>query len=257
MNSDLRFRILEMIVKSGEGHIPSSFSIVDIIEFIYGECLKVDLNSKEKINNDLFLLSKGHGAAALYVVLEKYGILTKEQINSYGNSESILGGHPDSTKVPGAEASTGSLGHGLPIGVGIALGNKIQDGSGRVFCLLGDGECQEGSVWEAANIAANQQLFNLIVFVDWNGSGQQLMPIENLASRWNSFGWNVIEADGHARLSLTNAMKNLDESKRPNVIIAKTIKGKGSKLLSGHGIWHHKIPDEQQVQEIRKELEDE
>jgi transketolase len=248
----MRIKIIEMICRSGEGHIPSSFSIVDIIEFLYTNVLRFDSTNSKSFDRDFFILSKGHGAAALYVVLEKHGFLSKTDTFLYGNLQGILGGHPDSTKVPGAEASTGSLGHGLPIATGIALGLKIQNRLNNVYCLVGDGECQEGTVWESANIASNQKLNNLHAIVDWNGSAQQLMPIENLEARWNSFGWAVCIADGHDDDSLSQALKFLNDSmpEKPKVIIAKTVKGKGVPLIEGHGSWHHKIPNKEELDEI-------
>ena len=177
INSDLRLRIVEMICQSGEGHIPSSFSIIDIIAYIYSFVLNVNPKNPTWVERDFFILSKGHGAAALFVVLEKHGFISASDIEAYGTKLGILGGHPDSTKVPGVEACTGSLGHGMPMAVGIALGLKIQKMENRIYCLVGDGECQEGTIWEAANIASNQRLQNLTVIVDWNGSSQQLMPL--------------------------------------------------------------------------------
>jgi transketolase len=255
-NADLRLRIVEMICKSGEGHIPSSFSIVDIIEFLFSSVLSFDSNDPKSPGRDFFILSKGHGAAALYAVLEKHGFLTKSEIQLYGNLHGKLGGHPDSTKVPGVEASTGSLGHGFPMATGVALGLKIQKRSNEVFCLVGDGECQEGTVWESANIASNQKLDNLTVIVDWNESAQQLMPIENLEDRWSSFGWITSVTDGHSFGSLEDSMNFLKESPagKPKVILARTVKGKGVPFLEGHGIWHHKIPNSGELQQIRVAL---
>jgi len=255
-NNNLRLRILDMICTSGEGHIPSSFSIVDIIEYLYGNELKIDPKNSKSKERDYFILSKGHGAAALYVVLEKYGFLSESDLALYGNIPGILGGHPDSTKVPGVEASTGSLGHGFPMATGIALGLKIQKRSNKVFCLVGDGECQEGTVWESANIASNQKLDNLTVIVDWNESAQQLMPIENLEDRWSSFGWATSVADGHSFESLKESMTFLKKSPagKPKVILAHTVKGKGVPFLEGHGIWHHKIPNSEELQQIKVAL---
>ena len=255
MNSDLRLRILKMICASKEGHIPSSFSIVDIINFVYEEIIDIKSIKSNLLDRDYFVLSKGHGAAALYVVLEKYGLLSNAELDSYGNANSILGGHPDTTKIRSVEASTGSLGHGLPIATGIAMGLKIKGINRRVICLLGDGECQEGTVWEAANIASNQGLGHLIVFVDWNGSAQQLMPIENLAEKWKAFGWNVFTCDGHSNASLRQTLLEVSEGSGPSIILAKTVKGKGSKLIEGHGIWHHKIPNAQEFEQITLELQ--
>lgn len=255
-NSDLRVQIIEMICRSGEGHIPSSFSIVDIVEFLYSNILKFDSKNPKFLERDFFILSKGHGAAALYAVLEKHGFLTSADTFLYGNLRGILGGHPDSTKVPGVEASTGSLGHGLPMATGIALGLKIQTRLNKVYCLVGDGECQEGTVWESANIASNQKLDNLTVIVDWNGSARQLMPVENLEARWNSFGWATCIADGHDDVSLSAALTflNNSSSEKPKVVIAQTVKGRGVPLLEGHGAWHHKIPNKEELTQIMSAL---
>lgn len=255
MNSDLRLRILKMICDSGEGHIPSSFSIVDIINFVYDEIIDVNSIKNDSPERDYFILSKGHGAAALYVVLEKFGFLSNAELDSYGKANSNLGGHPDTTKIRYVEASTGSLGHGLPIATGVAMGLKIKGINRKVFCLVGDGECQEGTVWEAANIATNQGLENLIVFVDWNGSAQQLMPIENLGEKWKAFGWKVFTCDGHSNTELRQTLLEVSEVSGPTVILAKTVKGKGSKLIEGHGVWHHKIPNAQELEQITLELQ--
>ena len=256
INSDLRLRIVEMICQSGEGHIPSSFSIIDIIAYIYSFVLNVNPKNPTWVERDFFILSKGHGAAALFVVLEKHGFISASDIEAYGTKLGILGGHPDSTKVPGVEACTGSLGHGMPMAVGIALGLKIQKMENRIYCLVGDGECQEGTIWEAANIASNQRLQNLTVIVDWNGSSQQLMPLENLEAKWQAFGWNTFLIDGHDPLSLQESFKktSTNPSGMPQVLIAKTVKGRGVSFLEGHGPWHHKIPNSAELEEIHRVL---
>jgi len=256
MNKDLRIKIVEMIKRSGEGHIPSCFSIVDIIEYLYGNILKFKKDNSKWADRDYFILSKGHGCAALYVVLEKYGIIEKKHLIEYGTKEGILAGHPDSTKIPGVEASTGSLGHGFPMAVGLALGLKILNKLNRVFVLLGDGECHEGTVWEAAHVANNLRLGNICAVVDWNGSAAQLMPRDDLLNKWKSFGWTTNLIDGHNQESLDRAFKNTKFSfnDSPNVLIAKTIKGKGVSFVEGHGKWHHKIPNNEELLQIMKEL---
>jgi len=247
----LRWQIAKMISSGGEGHIPSSFSILDIIFAIYSFGLRREKNDFV----DKFVLSKGHGAAALYVVLAEFGIIPWELISHYGKSGSVLGGHPDRSKIPGVEANTGSLGHGQPFAVGLALANKILKSNERIFCLVGDGECQEGTIWEAANIATNQKLSNLVVIVDWNGSAAQLQPIENLRLKWLAFGWEVLECDGNNLRSLKETLEELNfETPKPKVIIAKTTKGYGVSFLEGHGEWHHKIPNSEQLSQIEKEL---
>ena len=252
LNADLRLKIVEMIKESGEGHIPSSFSIVDIINFLYGNILRYDPSKPKWKDRDYFVLSKGHGCAALYVVLEKFKFLSREDIERYSKAGGILGGHPDLTVVPGVEASTGSLGHGFPTAVGIALGTRITQSNNRIYALLGDGECHEGTVWESANIAANLKLDNLTAIIDWNGSAAQLMPIDELPKKWAAFGWNCYEIDGHSESSMGNVFAKIqnENNNKPNVVIARTVKGKGVPLVEGHGKWHHKIPNDQEFKEI-------
>jgi len=245
-----------MVKDSGEGHIPSSFSIVDVIEVLYQSYVRSDPANPESSTRDFFILSKGHGASALYAVLEKHGFITSMDISRYSKIGGILGGHPDSTRVPGAEASTGSLGHGFPMSVGIALGLKIQERENRVYCLVGDGECQEGTIWEAANIASNRSLGNLTTIVDWNGSAAQLMPVDDLPGKWRAFGWDVREVDGHDNQSISGALDgSLDTNRqKPLCIIAHTIKGKGVSFIEGHGRWHHRVPNPAEWSAIEKEL---
>ena len=255
MNNDLRKRIVDLVVKAGEGHIPSTFSIIDIIAVLYKNVLKFDSKNPLWKERDYFVLSKGHGAMALFVVLHKYGFLTDEQLNSYSSFGSILGGHPDVTKVPGVEASTGSLGHGLPFSLGIALAHKINNRNNKIFTLIGDGESQEGTIWEAAQVGVNLKLGNLCVIVDNNQSAAQLMPIQDPKKRWEAFGWSVFEIDGHSEEELVNAINKIDfKSDVPTVIIANTIKGKGVKMTEGHGQWHHKIPNEDEYKILMEEL---
>lgn len=257
LNNDLRRQIVDMVYEGKDGHIPSAFSIIDIIATIYKNHLKFDPKNPASPDRDYFVLSKGHGCLALYVVLARHGILGEQDIKMFCKAGGILGEHPDCTKVPGAEASTGSLGHGLPIAVGVALGHKIKKQTNRVFVLVGDGECQEGTIWEAANIANNQALGNLCLLVDWNGSAAQLMPKDDLPEKWAAFGWNVQVVDGHSEEALNQAINNINFSISgvPQVIIAKTIKGKGVPLLEGHGLWHHKIPNQQEFNEIMEALQ--
>ena len=258
MNNKLRNKIIDIIVKSGEGHIPSSFSILDIIFFLYKSVLK-NISQLDDVNRDYFVLSKGHGAAALYVVLNEMGLLTDDELDSYGSNTSNLGGHPDMTKISHIEASTGSLGHGFPTAMGIAFGLKIRNLTDNcVYVLLGDGECHEGTIWETANIASNNNLNNLVALVDWNKSAQQLMPNENLLEKWKAFGWRPIICDGHSENDFEKTFQEIEisrkSSKKPHVIILDTTKGKGVSFIEGHGKWHHKIPNKDELLLIRKEL---
>lgn len=233
-----------MVMSGRDGHIPSAFSILDMIEMVFGNYLKFDPQNPEWTDRDYFILSKGHGCLALYVVLRKYGFLSSEDIASFCKPDGILGEHPDATKVPGIEASTGSLGHGLPFAMGIALGLKIRSMKNRVYVLVGDGECHEGTVWETAHVACNQQLGNLCVLVDWNGSAAQLMPRDDLPEKWKAFGWNTVVSDGHSEKKMKRALDGVRFSLNgpPTALIFKTVKGKGVPMIEGHGPWHHRIP---------------
>lgn len=256
INKYLRKLIVDMAVKGGAGHIPSAFSIIDIISMLYKAYLKFDAKNPNWEERDYFILSKGHGCLALYAVLKEHGFLTERDIEMFCKPGGILGEHPDCTKVPGVEASTGSLGHGFPFAVGIALGLRIRNMSNRVYVLVGDGECHEGTIWEAANVTNNLQLGNLCVIVDWNGSAAQLMPRDDLPAKWRAFGWKVIEIDGHSEQKLRSAFSNISFCIKgnPTVIIAKTIKGKGVSMIEGHGKWHHRIPNEEEYKEIMEAL---
>jgi len=256
VNKDLRKKIVNLICNAGEGHIPSTFSILDIVVSLYEKILRYDSNNPNWENRDYFILSKGHGGLALFVVLNKYGFISDEILNSYSKSGGILGGHPDTTKVPGVEASTGSLGHGLPYSLGVALGIKIKKKHNKVITLIGDGESQEGTVWEAAQVAVNRKLGNLCVIVDNNQSAAQLMPIQDPKKRWEAFGWNVFEVGGHDSVALIDTINSINfQGETPTIIIANTIKGKGVSFLEGHGQWHHKIPNSEEYQLIMKELD--
>jgi transketolase len=256
LNKDLRIKIAEMVKRSGEGHIPSSYSIVDIIEYLYGNVLEFDAKNPSWEDRDYFILSKGHGCGGLYVVLHKYGFLTDQDILDYSTSKGILGGHPDMTIVPGAEASTGSLGHGFPTAVGLALGLKILGRQNRVFVLLGDGECHEGTIWESANVANNLGLGNLCAIIDWNGSAAQLMPRDDLPAKWRAFGWDSLVIDGHSLDDFEKAFGTMEFSPAgtPKVVLAKTIKGRGVSFIEGHGVWHHRIPNNEEMTLICQEL---
>ena len=256
LNRDLRLKIAQMVKKSGEGHIPSSYSIVDLVDHMYGQVLCVNPKKPDWAGRDYFILSKGHGCGALYVVLHKYGFLMDQHIDGYGTSQGILGGHPDMTIVPGAEASTGSLGHGFPTAVGTALGLRIQQHDNRIFVLLGDGECHEGTVWESANVAANLSLGNLCAIVDWNGSAAQLMPYDDMPAKWSAFGWEVYIIDGHSKKEMQTTFAKLEFSGngRPKVVIARTTKGKGVSFTEGHGRWHHRVPSDEEMMLITQEL---
>jgi len=245
-----------MVTRAREGHIPSSFSIVDVVHHLYAKVLSYDAKNPQWPDRDFFILSKGHGCAGLYVVLEKFGFISKADLENYSQPGGILGGHPDVTCVPGVEASTGSLGHGFPTAVGLALGLRIQNRKNRVFALLGDGECNEGTIWESALVAAKQQLGNLVAIIDLNGSAAQILPVDPLVEKWKAFGWEAQEIDGHSAADLERVFSTLHLSPvgAPRAVIARTLKGKGVAMLEGHGMWHHKIPNDEELRSILKEL---
>ena len=246
--NSLRLKIVELVYKSKEGHIPSAFSIVDIIYYIYRKRIKK--------NNSKFILSKGHGALALYVVLNYFKILKTKILNLYYKNNSLIGGHPE-VSLDGVEASTGSLGHGFSTATGIAIALKIKKNfKKKIYVLVGDGECNEGPIWESAHIAANYDLDNLICIVDNNKSSKNLLPLDNLYKKWIAFGWYVLKANGHSVKSMDNAFKKIDKkkNKKPSVIIANTIKGKGVYFMENNGKWHHKVPNKNELDKINKIL---
>jgi len=256
MNEELRIKIAETVYKAGEGHLPSSFSIIDIIATLYGRFLKYDAKNPEWDGRDYFILSKGHGCVALYVILEKYGFISEKDLQNQCKYGGILGGHPDYTKVPGVEVSAGSLGHGVVTAMGIALGLKIKDKKNKVIALIGDGESNEGTVWETALVAPNLKLGNFCIIIDNNKSTEQILPIPHMKQKWEAFGWEVYEVDGHSEEELITALNKLsfDYESKPKVVIANTIKGKGVSFMEGHGPWHHKVPTEEELKKIREEL---
>ena len=241
--NDLRRTIIETAFNAGEGHIASALSILDIVWVLYDRVLQPE---------DCFILSKGHGCLALYAVLAKKNIIDKSLLTNAFKFDSLLGGHPDRNKVP-VEASTGSLGHGLPIAVGRALARKIRKQPGRVYCLVGDGECNEGSIWEACLIAAHHSLDNLTVIVDNNHSTDRAVNLENICGKFSSFGLRVDRENGHDHEKLGWAL-TLRSLRMPTAVIAHTIKGRGCKRMENDPSWHHRVPTETEMKEILQEL---
>jgi transketolase len=233
-------KIIEVAYLNKEGHIPSSLSILDILYCIY------DNINKE----DVFILSKGHASLGLYAILDHFNLLNAK-LDSFCKFDSIIGGHP-TTSINGVEASTGSLGHGLPIGFGIALGKKIKNVDGIVYVLIGDGEANEGTIWETALLAANHKMNNLICLMDNNHSTNRALNIFDIKSKFKSFGWDTIEIDGHDMEQIYSAI-NL-KSDKPLFILCNTIKGKGCSLMENNPEWHHKIPNQAEYNQLMKDL---
>lgn len=253
--NSLKKDAVDMVYYSSEGHLPSSLSIIDLIYVLYKKILKFDPKNPEWDGRDYFILSKGHGCPALYAVLADVGFFSKEKLKTFCKFDSMFGGHPDRNKIPGVEASTGSLAHGLPIGVGIALAMKILKKQNKVFVLVGDGESNEGPIWESAQVARNLSLDNMIVIVDKNKS-QAYSFNYNYREVWAGFGWEVEEMDGHNHEEIERKIKVLlgSESQKPKVIIANTVKGKGVSIMENNPEWHHKSPDEETYRKIIGEL---
>ncbi|CCO23453.1 transketolase [Maridesulfovibrio hydrothermalis] len=241
----LRKRIAEVLHHAGRGHIGPSMSLVEILRVLYDSVLKYNPQCPDQGDRDRFILSKGHGCLALYVMLEDKGFITEKELFSFCCFEGLLGGHP-AAKIPGVEFATGSLGHGLSFAVGVASALRINGSDSRVFTVLGDGECGEGSVWEAAMSAGKQKLSSLTAIVDYNklqsyGCTEMISGLEPFADKWKSFGFAVKEVDGHNVKELEEAFFSLpfDQSK-PSVVICHTVKGKGIPFAEGNPSWHHK-----------------
>lgn len=260
LTRECRADILEMLQKAESGHPGGSLSAIDIIATLFFTEIKMDPKNPSWEDRDRFILSKGHGVPALYSVLEKKGALKREDLWTLRKINSKLQGHPDRVMMPVVEASTGSLGQGLSIAQGIALGLKLQKKDSRVFCLMGDGEIQEGQPWETAMSAPKFKLNNLIAFVDNNngqidGHVEQVMDLRPLADKWRAFRWAVHEINGHDFNQILDALEAArKETERPTCIVAKTVKGKGISFMENNMDWHGVAPNKEQLEKALKEL---
>ncbi len=242
----LRRLIIRALDGGGRGHIGSSLSLVEIFRVLFDDVLSYRASEPDWAERDRCILSKGHGCLALYALLAEKGFFPIEELDGFCRRDSILGGHPERGKIPGVEASTGALGHGLPIGVGVALGLRMKRGDSRVFVVLGDGEINEGSNWEAAMSAHKHRLSNLTAIIDYNkvqsaGPTAEILDLEPLADKWRAFGFGVAEVDGHDLVALRRALGGLPvASDRPSAVICHTVKGKGLPFAENDANWHHK-----------------
>jgi transketolase len=250
--NNYRLKILNMAYAAKEGHIASSLSILDILYVLYHKILNIENIKNLKPDRDRFVLSKGHASLALYVILNSVGLIDNDIIKNYCCFDGLIGGHPKRNSLLGIEASTGSLGHGLPISVGIALGYKIKGYTSRIYTLIGDGELNEGSMWESLLLANHHKLNNLTIIVDYNHSGDRALKYNELNSQFKSFGCYCFSINGHNHYTIENALK--EKSDRPLVIIANTIKGYGVKRMENNPEWHHRQPSNLEFEEITKEL---
>jgi transketolase len=255
-----RQKIIRMTTECEGGHLAGSLSCIDILVALYLEVLNHRPHQPDWKERDRFVLSKGHGAPAFYVALAMSGYFPEKELSTLRKIDSRLQGHPDSKKLPGIEISTGSLGQGLSAAVGMALGNKV-DGreTSEVFCLLGDGECDEGQVWEAAMFASHNRLENITAIIDRNGyqidgRTEEVVKLEPLGAKWESFGWKVSEADGHDMGQVVGALSNSRGVR--SVVIANTIKGKGVSFLENNNAYHSKPCSKKDCDMAIKELEE-
>lgn len=242
----LRRLVVRALEGGGRGHVGSSLSLIEIMRVLYDDILVYRPGEPDWSDRDRSILSKGHGCLALYVLLADKGFFPLDELDRFCRRTSILGGHPEAGKVPGVEASTGALGHGLPIGVGRAIALRHHKRSSRVFVTMGDGEIDEGSVWEAALSANKHQLSNLTALIDYNkiqsaGRTSEILDLEPLADKWRSFGFAVAEVDGHDVNALRRVLKRVPlDTRKPTAIICHTIKGKGIPFAEDDPEWHHK-----------------
>lgn len=257
-----RVSTLKMIATAKAAHLGSSLSVIDILSVLFGETAKISKIGADDLFDDQVIISKGHAAAGSYATLAHSAFFDLDVLNTYCQDGSLLGGHVTSGKVSGIPFSTGSLGHGLPLGIGTALARKRLNLNSFVYVVMSDGECDEGTTWESALIANQFKLSNLIVFIDRNrhqsfGDTEKTISLEPFDSKWKSFGWDVYESDGHNHKELflkINLAKNKDSS-NPTVIICNTVKGKGVSFMENNVIWHYRPPNDEQLDAALSEIE--
>mgnify|MGYP001443914023 FL=1 len=253
----LRGALVSLSQAKGIPHLGSTLSCIDIMIAAYWRSMRFDPKRPKEPKRDRFILSKGHAAKALYVCLAYRGFFEIEELQQLGEEGGPMAEHPGPNCMPGVEAATGSLGHGLPIGIGHALASRIQGPKYRVFVLMSDGECNEGSVWEGAMMAAARRLNNLTVIIDFNkwqatGRSEDVLQLSPLADKWNAFGWDAVEVDGHDIGAISSALIKLSD--KPRAIIANTIKGKGISFMEDDNNWHYRIPTMDEVKMAFSEL---
>lgn len=256
----VRGTILDMSYRSHASHLASALSCVDILVAAYWRVMSIDVSRPDDPDRDRLILSKGHAAQALYAALAHRGFFDQAELESYNRDGGAMAEHPGPRCMPGIEAATGSLGHGLPIGVGMALAGRLQSRPYRVFVVMGDGECNEGTVWEAALLGAGQRLGHLCAIVDfnnWQGTGRstEITALAPLREKWEAFGWTAVDVDGHDPDALAATMtRTPDPDGKPLAIIARTVKGKGVSFMEDDNNWHYRIPTADEVTKGKREL---
>ena len=258
----IRKKILELTRIAAGGHLGGGLSMVDVTVALYHHVMNIDPKNPDLPDRDRFILSKGHGALALDPILARVGFFPEENLNTFNKLDSPFGMHTNAKSTPGIEHSTGSLGHGLPVSVGMALGARLDEADWRVFCLLGDGELQEGSVWEALMSAAQFKLGNLVAIIDRNGISmdgmtEDIMALEPLADKLKAFRWNVLEVNGHDMSEILNVFDELPapDTDTPTIIIANTDKGYGISFMRGEPKWHYGALDSELEEQAIKEID--
>jgi transketolase len=259
----IRRHAVRMTNLGGSSHVGSVLSMADIIAVLYGSIMRVDPRSPTRADRDRFILSKGHAGAGVYAVLAEAGFFPLEWLDKHCADGSVLSGHVSHRGVPGVEISTGSLGHGLSVGAGMAFGAKLDMLTNRVFVLLSDGECDEGSTWEAAMFSAHHRLDNLVAIVDYNkiqslASVEETLGLEPFADKWRAFGWSCIEVDGHDHASLFAHLSAIPKTTgKPTCLLAHTVKGKGVSFMERSVLWHYRTPRGSEYDDALNELGDE
>ncbi len=256
---EVRREILAMVYRANSGHVGGSLGATDLIVTLYHHLMKHDPQNPEWEDRDRFILSKGHCTPVIYAVLADCGYFPKEDLKTFRRPGSHLQGHPYQPKTPGIEASTGTLGLGISTGVGMALGAKLRRQAHYYYIMCGDGEIQEGQAWEAAMFANKYKLDNVIAFTDRNylqtdGHSEEVMPLDPLAPKWESFGWHVITIDGHDFEEIINSVEEAKTISKPVMIIANTTKGKGVSFMENEVIWHGKPPEKEEFERAMAEL---
>lgn len=257
----LKKRIFLTAYKAGAAHLASAFSVIDVLYILY--CKKIlhyDIQKPWDELRDRLIMSKGHASLALYVILNKVGFVSDDELDTFCQPGSHLGGEPKMRAASGIEASTGSLGHGLPFAIGVAIACKMNGYNNKIYVILGDGECQEGTIWEAVMSAVKFKLDNLIVIMDDNrlqamDTVEEIMGISSWKERWESFGFQVDEVNGHNLSEVERSLRKKNNMGQPRLIISHTVKGNGVSFMEGVPIWHYRMPNEEEMEIVKKELD--
>jgi transketolase len=260
LSKKIKLLLLNIIYLAKAAHIGSSLSFIDILVVLYGKIMNINPSNTMHPERDKLIISKGHAAAGYYSTLAVFGFISEEELKTYCEDGTLLGGHVTKHGINGVELSTGSLGHGLPVGCGFAIADKYHNRKSRTFVILSDGECDEGSNWEAILFASQHKLDNLVVIIDYNkiqsfGTVNEVLNLEPFANKLIACNWCVKEIDGHSYKELLNTLSNLpDKGGQPIAIIAHTIKGKGISFMENKLLWHYRSPDQEQYEQALSEL---